>query len=182
MRHIVHQRWNGLSNRERIVVIGLAIMTVAALLFIVVVDPLLEEIDRLDRQVAAKQRAMNQLSVLGSDYATVRAQVTQLEQRIMVGKGSFSLLSYLEEAASAAQVRDQIMAMQPHASISSHGYSEVAAELKLAGVPLSQLLMLLVRLEDSPHLLQVKRFHVKPRVDAPHRFDASLTVSTYRKE
>jgi hypothetical protein len=41
---------------------------------------------------------------------------------------------------------------------------------------------LVAKLEDSPHLLQVGRLHVKPRVDAPHRFDAGLTVSTYEKE
>jgi general secretion pathway protein M len=157
-------------------------MMVAALLFTLVIDPLLEKIDLLDRQLGAKQRAISQLAVVGTDYAMARAQLAEFDQRIMAGKRTFSLLSYLEEAASAAQVRDQITAMQPQASVSSHGYRKITAELRLEGVPFRQLLMVLVKLEDSPHLIQLRRLHVKPRLDAPHRFDASLTVSTYDKE
>jgi general secretion pathway protein M len=176
------QRWSSLSSRERIVVVGLGIMMMVALLFTLVVDPLFDSIDLLDRQLGAKQRAISQLAIVGADYAMARAQLAEFDQRIMAGKGTFSLLSYLEEAASAAQVREQITAMQPQASVSSHGYREVTAELRLGGVPFPSLLTLLAKLEDSPHLLQVRRLHVKPRVDAPHRFDASLTVSTYDKE
>ena len=42
--------------------------------------------------------------------------------------------------------------------------------------------MLLVKLEDSPYLLQVMRLYVKPRFDAPHLSDITLLVSTYDKE
>jgi general secretion pathway protein M len=182
MRHIAQQRWNSLSSRERIVVMGLGIVIATALLFTLVVDPLLDSIDLLDRQLAAKERALSQLAIVGADYTMARAQLAEFDQRIMAGKGTFSLLSYLEEAASAAQVREQITAMQPQASVSSHGYREVTAELRLGGVPLPSLLMLLAKLEDSPHLLQERRLHVKPRLDAPSRFDASLTVSTYDRE
>lgn len=182
MRHMVQQRWSRLSSRERSVVMGLGIMTVAALLLTLVVDPLLERIDFLDRQLGAKQRASSQLAIVGADYTMARAQLAEFDQRIMAGKGTFSLLSYLEEAASSAQVRERITAMQPQASVSSQGYREVTAELRLDGVSFPSLLILLAKLEDSPHLLQVRRLHVKPKLDAPHRFDASLTVSTYDKE
>ena len=182
MTPLLQQRWGGLSSRERMVVIGLGIMMVAALFFTLVVDPLLDRIDLLDRQLGAKQRVLSQLAVVGADYMMARAQLAEFDQRIATGKGTFSLLSYLEEAASAAQVREQITAMQPQASISSHGYRETSAELRLEAVPFPQLLMLLVKLEDSPHLLQVKRLHVKPRIDAPRRFDANLMVSAYDKE
>lgn len=182
MRHIAQQRWSSLSSRERIVVMGLGIVMVGALLFILVVDPLLERRDLLDRQLAAKQRALSQLALVGDEYTMARAQLAEFEQRITAGKGTFSLLSYLEEAASAAKVRERITAMQPQASMSSQGYREVTAELRLEGVPFPSLLLLLAKLEDSPHLLQERRLHVKPRLDAPARFDASLTVSTYDKE
>jgi general secretion pathway protein M len=182
MTHLLQQRWSGLSNRERIAVIGLGILVPGALFFVLVVDPLLERIDLLDRQIAVKQRAIGQLAVVGADYAVARAQQAQFDQRIMDPHGTFSLLSSLEEAASAVEIRDRITAMQPHASISSHGYRETSAELRLEGVPFPQLLMLLVKLEDSPHVLHIKRLHAKPRIDVPHRFDASLMVSAYDKE
>ena len=182
MRHMIQQRWNTLSSRERTVVSGLGIMIAAALSFTLVIDPLLERSDHLDRQLGAKHRAISQLAIVGADYTMARGQLAEFDRRIMAGKGTFSLLSSLEEAASSAQIREQITAMQPQASISSHGYRGISAEMRVEGVPFPSLLMLLAKLEDSPHLLQVKRLHVKPRLDAPHRFDASLTVSTYDKE
>lgn len=182
MKQRIVLKWSSFSGRERMVVIALGIMMVAALLFTLVVDPLLERIDLLDRQLASKQRAISQLAIVGADYTMARAQLAAFNQRIMAGKETFSLLSYLEEAASAAKVRELIAAMQPQVSVSSQGYREVTAELRLEGVPFPSLLKLLAKLEDSPHLIQVRRLHVKPRLDAPHRFDASLTVSTYDKE
>jgi general secretion pathway protein M len=182
MKQMIMQRWSSFSSRERVVVIALGIMMVGALLFALVVDPLLEKIDLLDRQLEAKQRAISQLAIVGTDYLMARAQLTVFDQRIMAGKETFSLLSFLEEAASAAQVREQIAAMQPQVPVSNQGYKEVTAELRLEKVPFPSLLQLLAKLEDSPHLIQVRRLHVKPRMDAPNRFDASLTVSTYDKE
>ena len=182
MTHLLQQRWSGLSSRERMVVAGLGILVAGALFFALVVDPLLEQIDLLDRQIAVKQRAINQLALVGTDYAVAQAQHAQFDRRIMNGKGRVSLLSSLEEATSAVAIRDLITAMQPQASRSNYGYRESSAELRLEGVPFPKLLMLLVKLEDSPHGLHVMRLHVKPRIDAPLRFDANLLVSMYDKE
>ena len=182
MTNVLQQRWNGLSGRERVIVMGLGVMIMAALLFTLVIDPLLEQIDLLDRQLAGKQRTLNQLAIVGADYNTARVELAEFDQRIMAGQGTFSLLSYLEEAASAVQLRDRITAMQPQTSISHQGYREATAELRLEGVAFPSLLKLLAKLEDSPHLIQVKRLQVKPRPDAPHRFDAGLTVSSFDKE
>lgn len=182
MRHTIQQRWAGLTGRERLVVCVLGLFIVAALLLTLVIDPLLENLDLLDRQLEAKQRTLGQLALVGTDYARERAQLTEFDQRIMAAKGTFSLLSYLEEASAAAHVREQIAAMQPQATVSSEGYKETSAELRLAGVSFPSLLKLLAKLEESPYLLQIKRLQFKPRMDAPHRFDATLTVSAYDKE
>ena len=108
--------------------------------------------------------------------------MARLEERMSTGKGKFSLLSYLEEAVTQAQMRDHIVAMQPQAGQAGQGYREMAVELRLEAVPWPQLLNLLVKLESSPHLLQVKRLHVQPRFDASHQLEATLLVSTYESE
>lgn len=182
MRQILRQRWSSLSQRERLLVLGVGVLTAAALFFVLVMDPLLERLDRLDRVIAGKQRAIRELTTLGADYRAARAQQARLDERMAAGKGRFSLLSYLEESAAGAKIRDRITAMQPQASSSKQGYKETSVELRLEGVLLSQLLMLLVKLEDSPYPLQEVRLYIKPRFDAPHLSDITLLVSTYDKE
>ena len=182
MRRMIQQRWSGLSSRDRMVVMGLGCLMAPALVFVLVLDPLLERLEKLDRHIAAKQRAIQQLAVLGADYTIARAQQAQVDGRIAAGEGRFSLLSYLEESASAAQIRDHITAMQPQVSISSLGYKETSAEVRLEGASFPKFLMLLIKLEKSSYLLQIKRLHVKPRFDMPHLLDTTLVVSTYDKE
>lgn len=181
MKQRLQQRWNGLSPRERLLVLGCGLVVAAGLLFVLAVDPLLERLDMLDRQIAGKERAIRELSILSADYEVARARQARLDERLAAGKGTFSLLSYLEESAAGAQVRDQIAAMQPQSEPTGQGYKETAVELRLEGVRVSQLLALLVKLEDSPHLLQIKRLHVKTRFDASHLSDVTLLVATYDK-
>jgi hypothetical protein len=153
-----------------------------SLLFVLAVDPMLDRREILDRQIARKQRAVGELVQLGAECAAARARLTQIEQRIEDGKGKFSLLPYLEEAAAGAQVRDRIVSMQPQPTQPAQGYKETAVELRLDGVQFPPLLALLVSLESSPYLVQVKRLQVKPRFDAVHLLEATLLVSTYEKE
>lgn len=179
---MLQERWAGLATRERIILSGGAVIAAVSLLFVLVVDPMLERRDILDRQIARKQRAVGELAQLGVEYATARARLAQIEKRIEDGKGKFSLLPYLEEAAAAAQVRDRIVSMQPHPTQPAQGYKETAVELRLEAVQFPPLLSLLVTLENSPYLVQVKRLQIKPRFDAVHLLEATLLVSTYEKE
>ncbi len=181
MRQRLQQRWYAWSPRERALVFGCGVVVAAALLFVLAIDPLLERLDTLDRQITGKERAIRELALVNADYAVARARQARLDERLVAGKGKLSLLSYLEELAAAVQVREQIVAMQPQGAPSGQGYTETSVELRLEGVRPSQLLSLLVKLEDSPYLIQIKRLHVKTRFDAAHLTDVTMLVSTYDK-
>lgn len=182
MKEQLQQRWAGLSYRERVVVGVGGLVLAASLLFVLVVDPLVERRDILDRQIVRKQHALRELAEVGAEYEVARARLIRLEARMAAGQGKFSLLPYLEEVASAAQVRDRVTAMQAQVAPPMQGYKETSVEFRLEGVGWPQLLQLLVTLESAPYLLQVKRFQAKPRFDAPHVLEATLLVSAYEKE
>ncbi|MDE3225503.1 MAG: type II secretion system protein M [Nitrospirota bacterium] len=182
MKTMLRERWANLAGREQLFVVGGSLVAVTGLLFVLLVDPMLERLDVLDRQIARQRRAMGELALVGAQYGAARARLAQIEQRIEAGKGTLSLLPYLEEAAASAHVRDRIVSMQSHPLPSAQGYKETAVELRLDGVLYSQLLALLVTLEDSPYLLHVTRLQIKPRFEAAHLLEATLLVSTYEKE
>ena len=156
MTQVLQQRWNGFSGRERLIVIGLGIMIVAALLFTLVIDPLLDRIDLLDRQLAANSARSANLP--SSAPTIIRRAPTGRVRSTRPSRSRYVLvITMIEEATSAVQVRDRITGMQPQAPVSTQGYREVTAELRLEGVPFPSLLKLLAKLEGSPHLIQVKR-------------------------
>ena len=181
MMPMLKERWRQLAPRERqIVGIGGAVV-VASLLFLLLVDPLLAKIDKLDRQAIRKSKERVELAGLAAEYATKQARLAKLEKRMPPATGQFSLLAFMEEAATSVQIRDRIVGMQPQTPTTTQGYQETAVDLRLDGVQFPQLLALLVAIEQSPYDVQVRHLQIKPKYDNPVNLDATLRIVSYAK-
>lgn len=178
---VLQERWRHLAARERLILGVGAAVVLASLLFLLVVDPLLDRIDKLERQTVRKSKERVELAALAADYAGKQARATRLEQRLPSGEGQFSLLAFMEEAAASVQIRDRIVGMQPQQATTQHGYQETAVDLRLDGVQLPQLLSLLVALEQAPYDVQVHHLQIKPKYDNPISLDATLRIVSYAK-
>ena len=181
MMATLQERWRQLAARERSIVMIGAGVVIASLLFLLVIDPLLARIDKLERQTVKKSKERGELSTLAADYAAKQARVVKLEQRLPNGDGQFSLLAFMEEAAASVQIRDRIVGMQPQQATTQHGYQETAVDLRLDGIQLPQLLALLVALEQAPYDVQVHHLQIKPKYDNPVNLDATLRIVSYAK-
>ncbi len=181
MMQNLKDRWRHLAARERTIVAIGGVVVLASLLFLLIVDPLLATIDKLDRQAIRKNKERNELAQLAASFTAKQALLAQREQRLPGPGVSFSLLAFLEEAATTVQVRERIVAMQPQPSTTIQGYQETAVDLRLDGVQLPQLLALLVALEQAPYDVQVRHLQIKPKYDNPVNLDASLRIVTYAK-
>lgn len=170
-----------MSGRERAILLGGGILGILSLGFVLIVDPWLESLDRLDRQISRAQHHQRELRSLGAQAAILRGRVKAVEAKLEAAQGHFALLPFLEEAATAALVRDRITAMQPQATTPAQGYTETAVEVRLEGVLLPDLLAFLLKVENSPYLIQVKRVQLRPRFDSPHLLEATVLVSTHEK-
>lgn len=181
MMPMLQERWRHMATRERAIVAAGGAVVIASLLFLLVVDPLLARIDKLERQVVRKSKDRGELSVLAAEYIAKQARVTKLEQRLPPAEGQFSLLAFMEEAAASVQIRDRIVGMQPQQPTIVQGYQETSVDLRLDGVQLPQLLALLVALEQAPYDVQVRHLQVKPKYDNPVNLDATLRIVSYAK-
>jgi general secretion pathway protein M len=182
MKRALHQRWAALSVRERAFLLAGGLVGALSLLYAFAVDPLWDRLTTLDRQATRKARDLKELAALGAEFATLRERLIRLEERMPPGQSRFSLLSFLEETAARAGVRDRIAGMQPLAGSAVLGYPESAVELRLEDLQMPQLLGFLVKLEQSPYRLQVTRLQVRPRTEAPHFLAATVRVSAYAKD
>ena len=181
MMAMLQERWRHLATRERTIVVVGVLVVLASLLFLVVVDPLLARIDRLERQAVRKSKDRGELSLLAAEYAAKQARLAKLEQRLPPADAPFSLLAFMEEAAASVQIRDRIVGMQPQQPTILQGYQETSVDLRLDGVQLPQLLALLVALEQAPYDVQVRHLQIKPKYDNPVNLDATLRIVSYAK-
>jgi general secretion pathway protein M len=181
MMQMLKERWQHFSPRERIIVAAGGAMAAAALVFLLIIDPVMATIDKLDRQAKRKAKDSQELALVAQEYVVKQARIAKLEERMPSPPAQFSLLAFLEEATTTAQIRDRIAGMQPQAPIVVQGYQETAVDLRLDGVSLPQLLALLVAIERAPYDVQVHHLQLKPKYDNPVNLDATLKIVTYAK-
>jgi general secretion pathway protein M len=181
MMHALKERWHQFSQRERIMVAAGGTVVAAAVAFLLVIDPLMAMIDKLDRQAQRKLKDSQELTLVAQEYVAKQARIAKLEQRMPNPPVQFSLLAFMEEATTTAQIRDRIVGMQPQAPIVVQGYQETAVDLRLDGVQLPQILALLVAIEQAPYDVRVHHLQLKPKYDNPVNLDATLRIVTYAK-
>ena len=181
MMQMLKERWQQFSQRERIIVAAGGGVVAIALVFLLIVDPLMTSIDKLDRQAKRKAKDSQELALVAQDYVVKQARIAKLEQHMPVPPAQFSLLAFMEEATTTAQIRDRIVGMQPQAPIVVQGYQETSVDLRLDGVTLPQLLTLLLAIEKAPYDVQVHHLQMKPKYDNPVNLDATLKIVTYAK-
>jgi len=181
MKQMLKERWQHFSQRERIIVATGGAVIAAVLLFLLIVDPLTASIDKLDRQARRKAKDSQELALVAQEYMAKQARIAKLEQRMPKPPAQFSLLAFMEEATTTAQIRDRIVGMQPQAPLVVQGYQETSVDLRLDGVTLPQILALLVAIEQAPYDVQVHHLQMKPKYDNPVNLDATLKIVTYAK-
>jgi general secretion pathway protein M len=181
MMQMLRERWQHFSQRERLIVSAGGAMVAAVLVFLLIIDPLMATIDKLDRQARRKAKDSQELALVAQEYMIKQARIAKLEQRMPSPPAQFSLLAFMEEATTTAQIRDRIVGMQPQAPTVVQGYQETAVDLRLDGVSLPQLLALLVAIEQAPYDVQVHHLQMKPKYDNPVNLDATLRIVTYAK-
>jgi general secretion pathway protein M len=175
------ERWQRCSPRERMILLMGGAVLAASLVFVLIVDPLLSKLETLDRQTSRKQKDIQELAMVAQAYMGKRATLTKLEQRMPTADAQFSLLAFMEEATTTTQIRDRIVGMQPQNPTVLQGYQETAVDLRLDGVQLSQVLALLVAIEQAPYDVQVRHLQIKPKFDNPTTLEATLRIVTYAK-
>jgi general secretion pathway protein M len=181
MTQSFRERWRQMSQRERTLVLAGGIVLGLSLLFVLIVDPLLDSLDRLERQEVRKQKDLAELAVLGQTYLAKRDRLAKSENRMPGTDSHFSLVTFMEEAATGAHVRERITGMQPQQQSLAQGYEETSVDLRLESIQLPDLLALLIAIDQAPYALHVRHLQIRPKFDNPVNIDATVRVLSYAK-
>lgn len=172
--------WRERTERERVVLGAGAVIVLGLAVYAFVADPLMERSSRLDRRIAQRQDDLARVERLAAEYRAVADQVANLNRRV-APPGGFALLSFLEETASAQQMRDRLTSIRPQPTQTLAPYREVLAEVKLESITLAQVVSYLDALDRAPRRVRVKLLRLKTRYADPKLLDGSLLVSTYER-
>ena len=131
------------------------------------------------KNVEARQRVLQNMMILQSDYRRIEFEVNKLERMIQSGQRG-NVLSNLETMANQANIKDKIASMDPKSSPPNDLYRENVIEVRLKSVNLKQLVDYLYRIESSGQLLKIKRLRIKTRSDDASLLDVNFRVSSFQ--
>ena len=170
-----------LSQREQRVLIGAGVLF-AVLLVYLVVDSVLQGYEKLDDKIATKRGEVEKISRLREQYMQAHKQLEDIKAKLDQMEKGFSVLSFIEDLANKENIRNKIGSMKPKKNPLNDTYDENIVELQMDNVSLSELVDFIYKVENSGHLLKVKRLRVKTRYDDRDLLNVTLQVTTYKKK
>jgi type II secretory pathway component PulM len=167
----------GLEARERILLfvgVGTALLL---LLWLAVWEPLVGQLDKLDRSIAAARRDQAEIARLKARHEELQSQVQELELRAGGTEGGASLFAQLESVTVPIIGRDRITAMSPQTRAVGDRFEEESVDMRLDGVPVRELVKLLHEVEDGDPPMEVTRATLKRQYKDPTQLDVSLVIA-----
>lgn len=168
--------FQNLQLREKIFVVCAGVAVVLFLLFMLVIDPVLERSARLDRQIRKAEQDLKNLKGYRRDYNRQKRTLDKLNAQISQQQ-QVKILPHLERLARETQTN--LTGMKPSINSSNELYTEESVAIEMAGVTLEQLAKYLYAIEQSRQFLKVKRLTIKPRSSNRQLLTVAFRVSTF---
>jgi general secretion pathway protein M len=176
----IRSGFNRLEQREKgIIFLGIFILVC----FVVLqfgVGPYLDSSRKLDRALANRHSDIAELKLLQQDYRELQAEAGGIKEKINTRDPGFSLFSFLDGQASAAEVKDYISYMKP--STAETRESELlksVVELKLQEISLSKLVTFLEGIESSENVISIQRMSIQENSQNEGLLDVILQIVTF---
>lgn len=169
-----------IARREKYA-IGLAAGIIAIIIVIqLIISPILNKKRRLDRQIEAQGKTLQDMLELKSEYETIK-KMTDAAKTSVAGRNSgFTLFSFLDNLAGQAGLKDRIAYMKPSTSIQEDGPFKISiVETKLQAITMKQLTAYIYRIETSRNMVRIKRLSITKTGKQAGTIDAVLLVETF---
>ena len=167
-----------LSLRERWFVAMAAVFLGSAIIFALVINPVLENKRRYARLAQAARVDLVQFSEYAAQYRTLRSSLEKMEREVASRSSDISLLAAMESSARKLGLADKIASMKPFTSELESGMVQSSVEMRIEKVDLNGLVRFIEAIESGPHMAATTRLRIKTRFDDSTLLDTTLLVTT----
>ena len=168
-----------LGRRENILVSLAACCIAVFVMFQFIIFPFFDRREVIGRGIDAKRDGLKEIVKLRSEYDSYKRGAEGIQRYLRSRMKSFTLFSFLEQAAGKARVKDHIKYMKPSASSRSNGrFKESMVEMKLDKISLKQLVDYLYLIESPENVVRIRRISIKDNKSTPGYLDAVMQVMT----
>ena len=166
-----------LSARERWLVLGAAVFVGSALLFALIVNPLMDKKQRYIRMAQDKRQDLAQFNDFASKYRSLQSSLAEMEKKVAASSSDMSLLAAMESNARKLGLADRIASMKPFTSELESGMVQSSVEMRMEKIDLKGLVKFIEAIETGQQMAVTTRLRIKTRFDDPALLDTTLLVT-----
>ena len=170
-----------LSLRERVAVGVAGVCVTLFFLLQFLLFPQIDKKEKLEKGVLARQKQLVEMVAMQSQYEQFSKTNTTLATTLSSRAEDFSLFSFLEQNASAANVKENIGYMKPSELSENDMVEQSMVEMKLQGISLKQLVAFLELTESSKNLVGIKRASIQVNSKENNTLDVILQIISVDK-
>lgn len=170
-----------ITSREKRVLAAAAAALVLLAVYLIV-DGIVSSYQDLGRKIELKQQDLAKISRLRDQYVETHRKLEEVRARLDKTQRDFSVLSFIEDLANREGIREKIGSMKPKKIPLNEEFEESSVEIQMDNVSLPKLVEFAYKIENSGHLLKIKRLRIKPRYDDRNQLHVTLQVSTYEQK
>ena len=167
-----------LSTRERWLVLGAAVFVGSALVFSLIISPIMDKKKRDTRTAQDTRVELALFDKYASEYRTLQGSLTEMERKVASRSSDMSLLAAMETSARKLGLADRIASMKPFTNELQSGMIQSSVEMRVEKIDLNGLVRFLEAIETGPHMAVATRLRIKARFDDPALLDTTLLVTT----
>jgi hypothetical protein len=169
-------RYQKLERRERLLVQAAAGLVAIFLVYNLILMPVVDYVDGLDEQIAAREHDLAGIQRLVATYAMVKADLNAAQHDTVPGGRTFSLFSVVEASFSKTLGHEKIASITPEADKKlPDGLVQYSVQLKLSDVSLTQIVDSLYAVRTLGVPVGIANIHIQRRSPNTHSFDVDLT-------
>lgn len=172
----IREMLNKLSERERLLLFASVVLLFLFLVYQFGVFPFIRAKENYRLENVRLSQSLRELRGIAEKYAGEKSYFDDLG-RLLSGKKSLSVLTYLENVAGEQGIRERIDYIRPKGTEVKEGLTTVNVEMKIDGVEVSRLVMFLYGIEEKRNGLIVSYLRIKPFFKEKGKVDAIVSVS-----
>ncbi len=170
-----------LNNRERGVLFGGIVFVLCFTLLQLVIIPFLDSRRNLEASIARKKQELVEIKQLQQEYLSLKSEEGTIQTRIGQRGAGFTLFTFLDQQATAAEVKKQIKYMKP-STVEGTELNEAMVEMKLQKITLSALVEFIRLVESEKNVVFIRRFSIQESGDEQGYFDSILQIVTFEQK
>jgi general secretion pathway protein M len=171
-----------ISKREKVMVSAAAGFIAIFLVCQLLVFPVIDKRERLQRVLHARTRDLAAIQKLTAQYNDIQQQAAASRQQMITRQPGFTLFSFLEKTAGKAKLKDRIVYMKPSTADSKNGLFKVSTvEMKIQSITLEQLIAYLHGIESPENALQIKRISIVKAAGSKGLISATMEIESYEE-